>query len=334
MLCYPMKLLPYVSETVWGGRRLIDEYGVDPGAKANCAEAWVLSAHPKGSSVVRNGAYAGQSLHDLAATFPELFGCCGTAEEPPRRGCGTAGEPPRRGCLIKLIDARADLSVQVHPHDGDAVLRPGEAGKTECWYILDADPGAHLLLGFREPTFKEAFACAIRENRLTELTQFFPVKAGDFFFIPAGTLHAIGGGILLAEVQQSSDTTYRVYDYNRKPPRELHIEQALAVTHVVPYTQKQTPALIESGRKSLVRCEYFAVEEWSPADAPEGRLTACAPPESYVSLLALEGAGQVVSCGESLPFAKGESVLLPAGSGAFTMEGAVKALVTTPAHLR
>jgi mannose-6-phosphate isomerase len=295
-----MKLRPYIAEAVWGGQRLAREYGMDPGGKANCAEAWVLSAHPKGSSVVANGAFAGQPLAALVQTHPALF--------------GGAGLP----LLIKFIDARQDLSVQVHPREDDAVLRPGEAGKTECWYVLDAQPGAQLLLGFRQATDKAEFARAIRENRLTELTQSFPVKAGDFFFIPAGTLHAIGGGVLLAEVQQSSDTTYRVYDYARLPARELHIEQALAVTDTVPYTQTPAPAKQKEGRKRLVRCPFFAVEVWSPAG---GKLEGDVPPDSFVSLVALEGAGRLAACGETLPFQKGESILLPAGSGRFALAG-------------
>ena len=304
MLLYPMKLRPYISETVWGGRRLALEYGVDPGGKANCAEAWVLSAHPKGSSVVCNGAYAGRNLRELADTFPELF------------------NGPE--ILIKFIDAREKLSVQVHPCDGDPVLRPGEAGKTECWYVLDAEPGAELLLGFQREVGREEFALAIRENRLTALTRFFPVKAGDFFFIPAGTLHAIGGGVLLAEVQQSSDTTYRVFDYNRQPPRELHVEQALAVTDTVPYVPPQPPPARAEGRRPLVSCAYFAVEEW----APQSRAIGGTAGESFVSLLALEGEGRVSACGETLDFRKGESILLPAASGPFALEG-VRALVTS-----
>jgi len=218
---YPMKLTPYISETVWGGSRLAEEYHIDPQGRANCAEAWVLSARAGASSVVQNGAYAGMALCELYKKEPGLFGC--------------AGEFP---LLVKFIDARDDLSVQVHPRDTEGVLLPGEAGKTECWYILDARPGARLYLGFREEISLDEFARAIQEGTLMEYVRPFEVRAGEFYFIPAGTLHAIGRGVLLAEVQQNSDTTYRVYDYNRPgldgKPRELHVADAREVTRLEP----------------------------------------------------------------------------------------------------
>jgi mannose-6-phosphate isomerase len=150
------------------------------------------------------------------------------------------------------------------------------------------------------------------------------VQAGDFFFIPAGTLHAIGGGVLLAEVQQSSDTTYRVYDYGRLPARELHVEQALSVTDTVPYAPLPGPTGAAQGIRPLADCPYFSVEKWSPGAAPlEGMA------DGFVSLLVLAGAGTLTACGEALPLRKGESVLLPAGSGAFSLAGALQVLVTT-----
>ncbi|MDR2524651.1 MAG: mannose-6-phosphate isomerase [Oscillospiraceae bacterium] len=284
---YPILLAPYVSEAVWGGRRLAEEYGVDPGGKANCAEAWVLSAHPKGSASIRNGALTGQSLAAVAAQKPAWFG----------------GKP--LGVLVKLIDAREALSVQVHPTDGAPCLRPGEAGKTECWYILDAAPGASLTLGFREQITKATFERAIRENALSDLLRKQPVRRGDFFFIPAGTLHAIGAGVLLAEVQQSSDTTYRVFDYNRQPPRELHISQALCAAELAPYAAKEALPL---------RCPYFSVAEW------QGARQGAPPQDAFLSLLVLDGRTQLAAAGEVLPLRKGDCVLLPAGMGGYTLE--------------
>ena len=312
MYTYPMKLKPYISETVWGGNRLVTEYGIDPQGRANCAEAWVCSAHPNGSSTVQNGAYACMRLDELYTRAPELFGRKAANKFP---------------ILVKFIDAQDDLSIQVHPRDTDEVLLPGEAGKTECWYILDAQPGAKLYLGFREEIAQEAFAQAIETQTLMEHVQAFEVKAGEFYFIPAGTLHAIGRGVLLAEVQQNSDTTYRVYDYGRLQngaPRALHVAQALAATDLVPYVP-QNPAEQANGLRELVRCAYFAVEEWNGAGEFEGTATE----ESFVSLLILQGDAVLSCAGEELPLTKGESVCIPAGAGKYQVKGDCRMLITT-----
>jgi len=300
MVIYPMKLTPYISETIWGGNRLAEEYDIDPQGRANCAEAWALSAHPKGSSVVQNGVYAGMRLDALYAMAPGLFGHIDARGFP---------------ILVKLIDARDDLSVQVHPRDTDSVLRPGEAGKTECWYILDARPGAKLYLGFRRAVSREEFARAIERQTLMDLVQAFEVRAGEFYFIPAGTLHAIGRGVLLAEVQQNSDTTYRAYDYGRLQngaARQLHVEQALAVTDLTPY---------KPSRQTRAACEYFSVEEW------RGDFMGSAD-ESFVSLLVLDHTGTLLCAGMELSLRKGDSVLIPAGAGEFRAAGECRGLVT------
>lgn len=312
----PMKLQPYISETVWGGNRLVEEYGIDPQGHANCAEAWMLSAHPRGSSTVQNGPFAGQTLEQVFSARPDLFGtkCAGAQRFP---------------VLVKFIDAREDLSLQVHPHDGDSVLQPGEAGKTECWYILQAQPGAKLYLGFREAITRSQFAHAIEDKTIMSYVQPFEVEEGDFFYIPAGTLHAIGKGVLLAEVQQNSDTTYRVYDYNRLQngqPRPLHTRQAKAVVDLLPYEpRRQKRGLF--GTKRLCECEYFNVEEhdnrFGFSDEAEDA--------SFLSLLILEaeGGSKLEWNGMEMPLRKGESVLIPAGAGKFGVDGDVKALITS-----
>ena len=314
---YPIKLKPYISETVWGGCRLAEEYGIDCRGHANCAEAWVLSAHPRGSSAVDNGAYAGISLQALYELEPDWFGekCAGRERFP---------------ILVKLIDAREDLSLQVHPGDDDqTVLRPGETGKTECWYILDAEPGAKLYLGFREAITKAQFTHAIENKTLMSYVQPFEVEEGDFFYIPAGTLHAIGKGVLLAEVQQSSDTTYRVYDYNRLEdgkPRPLHIEQATAVTDLVPYEPaRQKLGLF--GSKKLVSNELFTIDEWS---GPFG-FSDEAEEDSFVSLVFLDADEDEckLCCGDDeMLVHKGDCVLIPAGVGKYSVDGKYRVLVT------
>ena len=307
----PMRLRPHVTEAVWGGSRLAEEYGIDPGGRKNCAEAWMLSGHPRGSSTVQGGAYDGMTLETLFREHRELFGeaCAGMERFP---------------VLVKLIDAREDLSVQVHPDDGDSVLQPGESGKTECWYILDAEPGAKLYLGFCETITKEQFANAILKKTLMGYVQPFEVEAEDFFFIPAGTLHAIGKGILLAEVQQSSDTTYRIYDYNRLEngqPRPLHVDQARAVTDLNPYEPVRDRLKI-FGTKKLISCDYFTVEECAGRGEAEE--------DSFVHLLFLEADDDcVLECGdEELPVKKGDSILIPAGAGKYSVDGGCRVLET------
>ena len=307
----PMKLRPHVTQAVWGGSRLTRGYGIDPCGLSNTAEAWALSAHPRGSSVVVTGPFAGQSLEQLFAARPGLFGSrCASMDRFP--------------VIVKLIDAKEDLSLQVHPRDGDPVLLPGEAGKTECWYILEAAPGARLCLGLRGAVTCAQFAAAIADNTIMDYVASFDVAPGDFYFIPAGTLHAIGAGVLLAEVQQNSDTTYRVYDYNRLQngvPRQLHIEQAKAVTDLLPYEPSPSPA----GGETLCACGYFTVERRG------GSFTGQAGEESFVHLLILEADKNAKLMWEDirLPIAKGGSILIPAGAGKFSVEGDARVLLTT-----
>ena len=314
---YPMKLRPYIAETVWGGNRLAEEYGIDPQGRANVAEAWLLSTRENKSSAVENGACAGWTLDRLFLECPELFG----------KKCAGRGVFP---ILAKFIDAREDLSIQVHPgDDDDEVLGPGESGKTECWYIVAADPGAKLYLGFSEAITKAQFAAAIENKTLMSYVQAFEAEEGDFFYIPAGTLHAIGKGILLFEVQQNSDTTYRVYDYNRLEngkPRPLHVEQARAVTDLEPYEpMRQKLGLF--GSKKLISNELFTIDEWN---GPFG-FSDEAGEDSFVHLVFLEvdDEGCTLKCaGEEMPVHKGDSILIPAGAGEYSVDGKYHVLVT------
>jgi len=312
----PMKLRPYVTQTVWGGVRLARGYGVDPQGLTNIAEAWALSAHPRGSSAVVTGPFAGQTTAQLFAARPALFGTrCAHMDKFP--------------VIVKLIDAQEDLSLQVHPRDDDPVLLPGEAGKTECWYILEAPPGAKLYLGFRAAITPAQFAAAIENSTIMDCAASYDVVPGDFYFIPAGTLHAIGAGVLLAEVQQNSDTTYRVYDYNRLQNgelRELHVEQARAVIDLLPYglpRQERGPG----GIRRLCECAYFTLEE---RDTRSG-FSAEAGEESFVHLLILQADDGAVLGWENMemPIAKGDSILIPAGAGKFSVDGDVQVLVTS-----
>lgn len=313
MELYPFKLVPFVSETVWGGRRLIDEYNVKT-EKRNAAEAWVMSCHANGSSVIENGGFAGRSLREVFSQHPEIGG----------KHCADFSDFP---VLIKLIDAAADLSVQVHPDDAYCAVKGAGAGKTESWYILDCEPGAYLLLGFKEKISKECFEQAIRTDTLTDYVCKVPVKKGDFFFIEAGTLHAICKGILLAEVQQNSDTTYRIYDYGRMgldgKPRELHVADAVNVTRLEKYENPCKPTIV--GQKTqLVSCPFFTEYVFET----HGGMTDSADDDSFVSLLILDGEGKLKCKGYLLDIKKGDSVFLPAGCGEFELRGKMKILQT------
>ena len=201
-MAQPMLLQPAFKDYLWGGERLKTDFGKQT-AIAPLAESWELSCHPDGESTIASGPFAGQTLAAALQAQPELLGSAVDAQD---------GFP----LMIKLIDAKQSLSVQVHPDDEYAARVEHSRGKTEMWVIVDCEPGAELLYGFSRPVTREELACRIKDGTLLEVAGHAPVHPGDVFFIPAGTLHAIGAGILIAEIQQSSNVTYRVYDYDRR----------------------------------------------------------------------------------------------------------------------
>ena len=302
---YPLLLTAPVKDYLWGGTRLITDFGFETDHDI-AAEAWVLSCHKDGMSVVRNGERAGDPLSEVLADW-------GEAALGAR-----AATFPYFPLLIKLIDARDRLSVQVHPDNTYAQRVEGEFGKTEMWYIVDCEPGAQLIYGFKHGITQAEFRNRIEGNTLTEVVNFVPVHKGDVFFIPAGTLHAIGAGILIAEVQQNSNTTYRVSDYGRLgadgKPRALHIDKAVEVTETVPprtsYGAVGEKVTLSGGTlRSLASCEFFTAE----------LLTLCGTAhvgvqDSFTSLVCLDGkATLAVDGSEPLTLQKGASLFLPAG---------------------
>lgn len=316
MKLYPMKLLPYVSETIWGGKKLIEEYGVKT-EKNNAAEGWMLSCHEAGASSVENGTFAGVSLADVVKNNPEL--------------CGKNAEKfDDFPILIKFIDAMDNLSVQVHPTKEYCALTGKGQSKTECWYIIDCEEDASLILGFKDKITPEEFKAAIANNTLTDYVENVKVKKGDFFFIDSGTLHAICKGILLAEVQESSNTTYRIYDYNRVgadgKPRELHVEDGAAVTKLEKYSQPDfsNPALDTDERRLLADCPLFKVWKLDT----KGEFVGSANEESFVSLLIMAGEGALECCGEKLALKKGDSIFIPANAGKYKLTGELEIIET------
>ena len=259
---YPLLFEPVLKDYIWGGRNLETVFGRKLPADTNIAESWEIAAHKDGQSIVKNGPLAGKTLAETHAILG--LDLIGTRNQ-------WAQERDKFPLLIKLLDANRELSVQVHPDDTYALANEGnELGKSEMWYILDAAPDAAVIYGVTEGTTPENFAQAIKDGNLEPRLHYLPVKAGDFVDVPAGTLHAILGGILVAEIQQNSNTTYRVYDWNRMgkdgKPRALHIDKSL---DVINFEQIALPpcegdiVADEHGivRKQLASNRYFAVEE-------------------------------------------------------------------------
>lgn len=212
-----LKLKPAFKDYIWGGTKLRDDFGFKSDLK-KIAEGWMLSCHKDGENIIDGGKFDGKTLSEVInETGKDILGT-------------KAQKYDFFPILIKLIDAKDNLSVQVHPNDDYALRVEGEYGKTECWYVIDCDEGAELIYGFKKKISNEEFRKRIEDNTFLDIVNHVKVKKGEFFFIESGTLHAIGKGILLAEIQQNSNTTYRVYDYNRLgadgKPRELHTEKA------------------------------------------------------------------------------------------------------------
>ena len=277
---YPLLLKAPLKDYLWGGTRLKEEYGFESD-KEKVAEAWVLSCHKDGNSIVKNGEYAEKTLQEVL----DIWG---------KEALGAKSDRfTYFPVLIKLIDAKDRLSVQVHPDDEYALKNEGEYGKTEMWYVVDCEEGAELIYGFNQDISQGEFLERISSNTLSPVCNYVPVKKGDVFFIEAGTLHAIGKGILIAEVQQNSNTTYRVSDYGRLgadgKPRELHIKQAVDVTKTEkptkPYGNVGDVTLYPFGTvRELSSCEYFTAELIN-LDGNVGIYDN----ESFISLLILEG---------------------------------------------
>lgn len=301
----PLLMRPYFTDNVWGGERLKNDFGKDTPFDIT-GESWEASAIPGCESVVEGGELAGKTLTEACAVLG-------------KRLTGRAKGFP---LLVKLIDARERLSVQVHPGDRYAKARHGKKGKTEAWVVLDAPEGASLVLGI-DATLK-GFEKAISGGTVEQTLRHAPVKAGDAFNIPAGTVHAIGAGLLIYEIQQPSDVTYRVYDWGR--PRELHIADALKVIKAgLGREGAVAPAretLAGGVRESLVRNRFFALDRVSA----EARLTLHLGGESVGVLTALDEMSLEYE-GGALCLARGRTAVLPAALGEFALAGRGQALL-------
>ncbi len=302
----PVKLSPTFKDYIWGGVRLKSEFNKKSDL-VPLAESWELSAHKDGQSTVSGGEFDGSYLTDYIAKLG-------------REALGSnSAKYDYFPLLIKLIDAKGDLSVQVHPSDEYALENEGEYGKTEMWYILDCDENACLYYGFSRDVSREEYANAIKDGKLCDLLNRVSVKKGDVFFIPAGTVHAIGSGILICEIQQNSNTTYRVFDYNRRDKngnlRPLHIEKALEVSCL-----EKSPELPDIGDGDdvlLAECSYFSVRR----KRIEGNCEIVVDETSFLSLIVTDGEGVLKYDGGEITLIKGDSIFIPAQNKTFAVSG-------------
>lgn len=310
----PLFLKSQMHDKIWGGTKLREAFGYDIPTETT-GEYWAISAHPNGVSVIKNGIYEGEGLDQLYREHKELFGHPKSEVFP---------------LLIKILDANDWLSVQVHPDDAFALAHEGELGKTECWYIIAADEGAEIIYGHNAKS-KEELRQWIEEGRWDDLLTKIPVKAGDFFYVPSGTMHAIGKGILILETQQSSDTTYRVYDFNRRDAqgnlRKLHIDKSIDVL-TIGKPANSTPATMAVDHLEstlLVSNKFFSVYRWEVTGLVD--FTQTVP---YLLLSVLSGQGQLTVDGRVYDLKKGDHFILPNDVKEWSFDGRLEMIVSHP----
>jgi mannose-6-phosphate isomerase len=301
---YPLKFLPLYKNVIWGGNKLKD-YGFDYAPLPNCGELWALSSVEGRESVIANGFLAENTLNEAIEVYmgdlvgDKIFERYGT-DFP---------------LLFKIIDAAKDLSIQVHPDDELAQKRGMSCGKTEMWYVMEADPGARLISGFRHDTDSDEYRAALAAGHLEELLHSEEPKAGDVYFIPAGRVHALGKGLMVAEIQQTSDCTYRIYDYNRRDAdgnlRQLHTEEAMDAIDfnaIKGHANTRYTAQM-NGTTTLAACPYFTTR-LIPFDTPMRKNLEDF--DSFVVYMCVDGIAAVKSMDTIVPLHVGECVLVPA----------------------
>ena len=320
---YPLKFKNIFKSVVWGGEKIAPFKGVNTQQK-NIGESWELSGVKGNESVVAEGPLAGRTITSLAEEYKgALLG------EKVYAATGT--EFP---LLIKFIDARDDLSIQVHPDDALAAERHnGSKGKTEMWYVVQADEKAHLMSGLSKEITPEEYAAKVADNTITDVLHDYDVHAGDVFFLPAGRIHSIGKGCFIAEIQQTSDITYRIYDFGRLgldgKPRELHTELSkAAIDYTVLPDYKTSYQSIKNQENEIVSCKYFTTSLYELDKEVTKNMSGL---DSFVIAICVEGSGSLAdSEGNAVSLRQGETVLIPACSRSFTLlpEGCMKVLTS------
>lgn len=310
----PIFLNPVFQDRIWGGSKLRELFNYDI-PHDHTGEAWIISAHKNGPSTVINGQFIGQKLDHVWRENPVLFGKESTSEDFP--------------LLVKILDAHDDLSIQVHPDDAYARQEGEQYGKTECWYVLDSEPGAEIIYGHKSLT-KEDFRERVNAGEWDELLRRVEVKKGDFYYVPSGTIHGIGKGIVILETQQSSDITYRVYDYDRTDdqgnPRDLHIDQAIEITNF-PHHDAVSESIKTKNEDlvsvQLVKETYFTVCHWQL----DGKVSTPLKVD-YLLVSVIDGSGEITVNEQAYPLKKGDNFILPATVEKYDLNGQLEIIVS------
>lgn len=306
----PLFLTPVFQERIWGGTALREQFGYEiPNDKTG--ECWAISAHPNGMGFIKNGEFAGKSLAELWETQKDLFGNFPSLKFP---------------LLTKILDANDDLSVQVHPNDEYANLNEnGEFGKTECWYIIDAKPGAELIFGHNAQSTEEV-RLMMESGQWEQFLRRIQVKAGDFFYVPSGTVHALCSGTLILETQQSSDTTYRLYDYDRTDDagntRELHLEKSIDVIrapHTSVAVKPSAHEVVGATVTTYVESDFFSVYKYEVNGE-----AVFEQDKPFLLMSVLAGSGKI----NEYALAKGDHFILPHGFEEFKLSGDLELMVS------
>lgn len=312
----PIFLKPVFQERIWGGQKLNTEFGYDIPYE-HTGEAWAISAHPNGPSEITNGPLKGENLINAWEQHRELFGNASGEDFP---------------LLVKILDANDDLSVQVHPDDHYArEVENQPYGKTECWYVLSAEQDAEIIFGHHAES-REAFKQMVANGEWNNLLRRVKVTEGDFIYVPSGTIHAIGKGIVILETQQSSDITYRVYDYGRTDaegnPRELHLDSAIKVSTVPHETIVVTPEItVVEGltAKKLVTADYFTVYHWTLNGEVKQTLDS-----DFLQVSVIGGQGAILTNGDTFPIEVGDHFIIPATVKEYKLSGDIELIVSHP----
>lgn len=312
----PILLKPATKSYVWGGDKLKKEWGKQSDAD-NIAESWELSCNKEGESIIVGGDYDGVSLAEYIKSNQSCLGeNCKRFEFFP--------------VLIKLIDAKTNLSIQVHPSDEYALKNENQYGKTEMWYIVDCEEGSGVYCGFKKPMPLNIVNTLLEKGEILDSLNFVKVKKGDVIFIPSGTVHAICGGLVICEIQQNSALTYRLFDYNRLDKdgkkRELHIEKALNVIDTALYSvPNQTIKIIDKNVKELVKCKYFTTYEIKIDKPFSDKVNS----DSFIALTCVDGEGKIDYLGEAFNVKKGDTYFLSAGMGEYIIDGQMTLIKTS-----
>lgn len=318
-MLYPMRMAPCYKEYLWGGTCLKSRFGKTDAPEVT-AESWELAGHPDGESRIQDGVYAGKTIAELGSLDRDSFWGSGCRSE-------------RFPLLVKLIDAQKDLSIQVHPSDRTALAELGEQGKAEMWYIVDCQPQAFLYYGFSQRVTKAEFLDRARDGSICQVLNRVPVARGDVFYILPGTIHAIGAGMVVAEIQQNSNTTFRVYDYRRRgadgAPRPLHLKRAAAVLDYEPVVPQDCKAnsgvsFPEFTMAEMFSCRYFRAYR---LDVRQSAALRC-DGSSFQHILCVEGNGSIRCEAGEYPFEGGDSFFMPAALGEYKIEGRCRVLLS------